>query len=230
MSIDAILFDLDGTLHDRAVTLRAWLAGHVRQLGLPGGYAARFLALEDHGYRPKAEVIPQLVQEFGLPHAPRTLLDTYAGHVQHAVPMAHAHDVLRELRARGVRVGIVTNGWEDLQRTCVQTCGLTGLIDDLVISKAVGLSKPDPSIYRLALRRLGVRADQAWFVGDSPRNDIAGPQAVGLRAAWLPTTHPLRGEVPDATLRDLRGVLSLPGLPVPGSGRAASLPPQPAEG
>ncbi|MDR6220370.1 hypothetical protein [Deinococcus soli (ex Cha et al. 2016)] len=99
MSIDAILFDLDGTLHDRAVTLRAWLAGHVRQFGLPDGYVARFLELEDHGYRPKAEVIPQLVQEFALPHDPRTLLDTYAGHVQHAVPMAHAHDVLRELRA-----------------------------------------------------------------------------------------------------------------------------------
>lgn len=209
----AVLFDLDGTLHDRAVTLRAWLAGDVRQFGLPDGYAGRFLALEDHGYRPKAEVIPQLVQEFALPHDPRSLLDTYAGHVQHAVPMAHAHAVLRDLRARGVRVGVVTNGWGDLQRTCVEVCGLSELIDDLVISKAVGLGKPDPAIYRLALDRLGVTADQAWFVGDSPRNDIAGPQAVGLRAAWLPTTHPLRGEVPDATLRDLRDILTLPGLP-----------------
>ena len=47
----------------------------------------------------------------------RGLLDTYAGHVRHAVPMAHAHAVLRQLRARGVRVGVVTNGWADLQRT-----------------------------------------------------------------------------------------------------------------
>ncbi|AWT34892.1 hypothetical protein GCM10008956_24230 [Deinococcus arenae] len=217
----AVLFDLDGTLHDRAVTLRAWLAGHVRQFGLPDGYAGRFLELEDHGYRPKAEVIPQLVQEFALPHDPRSLLDTYAGHVRHAVPMAHAHPVLGDLRARGVRVGVITNGWGDLQRTCVEVCGLTGLIDDLVISKVVGLSKPDPAIYRLALDRLGVRADQAWFVGDSPRNDIAGPQVVGLRAAWLPTTHPLRGEVPDATLRDLRDVLTLPGLPHPAVTRPA---------
>ena len=93
-STRAVLFDLDGTLHDRAVTLRAWLAGHVQQFCLPDGYAARFLALEDHGYRPKAEVIPRLVQEFNLPHDPRTLLDTYAGHVRHAVPMAHAHAVL----------------------------------------------------------------------------------------------------------------------------------------
>jgi len=217
----AVLFDLDGTLHDRAVTLRAWLAGHVRQFGLPDGYAGRFLELEDHGYRPKAEVIPQLVQEFALPHDPRSLLDTYAGHVRHAVPMAHAHPVLRDLRAQGVRVGVVTNGWGDLQPTCVEVCGLSGLIDDLVISKVVGLGKPDPAIYRLALDRLGVRADQAWFVGDSPRNDIAGPQAVGLRAAWLPTTHPLRGEVPDATLRDLRDVLTLPGLPYPAVTRPA---------
>lgn len=149
------------------------------------------------------------MQELDLPHDPQTLLDTCAHHVRHAVPMPHAHAVLRELRARGVRTGIVTNGWEDLQRTCADRCGLTDLTDDLVISKAVGLSKPDPAIYRLALNRLGVSAAHTWFVGDSPRNDIAGPQAVGLRAAWLPTTHPLQGEVPDVILRDLRDVLGL---------------------
>lgn len=209
MSIHAVLFDLDGTLHDRAATLRAWLAEHTRQFDLPDTYAPRFLELEDHGYRPKAQVIPQLVQELGLPHDPQTLLDTYAHHVRHAVPMPHAHTVLRELRARGVRTGIVTNGWEDLQRTCADRCGLTDLTDDLVISRAVGLSKPDPAIYQLALNRLGVSAQHTWFVGDSPRNDIAGPQAVGLRAAWLPTTHPLQGEVPDAVLGDLRDVLGL---------------------
>ncbi|WP_241899809.1 HAD family hydrolase [Deinococcus sp. UR1] len=158
MSIHAILFDLDGTLHDRAATLRAWLAEHTRQFGLPDTYAPRFLELEDHGYRPKAQVIPQLVQELGLPHDPQTLLDTYAHHVRHAVPMPHAHAVLRELRARGVRVGVVTNGWEDLQRACADRCGLTDLTDDLVISRAVGLSKPDPAIYQLALNRLGVSA------------------------------------------------------------------------
>ena len=46
-------------------------------------------------------------------------------------------------------------------------------------------------------------------MGDSPRNDVAGPQTAGLRAAFLPTGHALNEERPDAVLRDLRDVLSL---------------------
>ena len=82
-------------------------------------------------------------------------------------------------------------------------------MDDVVISKVVGLSKPDPAIYRLALHRLGVDAAETWFVGDSPSNDIAGPQAVGLRAAFLGTGPALAGERPDTVLSDLRDVLRL---------------------
>ncbi|WP_216319089.1 HAD family hydrolase [Deinococcus aestuarii] len=208
----AVLFDLDGTLHDRAATLRGWLTGHVERHALPAGYAERFTVLDDLGYRPKREVMPLLVREFGLTHDPRALLDDFSVHsLADPVPMPHAHDVLWELRARGVLVGVVTNGWVEAQTACLERCGLAGLVDDVVISKRVGLSKPDPAIYTLALERLGVTAADAWFVGDSPRNDVWGPQQVGLRAAFLPTGHALKGEVPDALLGDLRDVLSLPG-------------------
>ncbi|BDP41826.1 hypothetical protein DAETH_17950 [Deinococcus aetherius] len=209
----AVLFDLDGTLHDRAATVRGWLAGHMERHGLPDGYAERFTVLDDLGYRPKREVIPLLVSEFALTHDPQTLLDDFSAHSLAApVAMLHAHDVLRELRRRGVLVGVVTNGWVEAQTACLERTGLAGLVDDVVISRGVGLSKPDPAIYTLALGRLGVGVADAWFVGDSPRNDVWGPQQVGLRAAYLPTGHPLEGEVPDAVLGDLRDVLGLAGL------------------
>lgn len=180
------------------------------RFGLPSGYAGRFLELDDFGYRPKREVLPLLVREFDLPHPPETLLDDFSATFLDApVVMAHAHDVLRKLRARGVRTGIVTNGWVGAQTACLEGCGLTPLVDEVMISHGVGLSKPDPAIYHLALARLGVAADETWFVGDSPRNDVWGAQAVGLRAAYLPTGHPLTGETPDAVLEDLRGVLAL---------------------
>lgn len=208
--LKALLFDLDGTLHDRNATARRWLGGHVQRFDLPSAYAARFVELDDFGYRPKVEVMPLLVQEFELTHPVQALLDDFAAHFMAApVPMLHAHAVLRELRARGVRLGIVTNGWPEVQTACLNGCGLTELVDDVVISKAVGLSKPDPAIYHLALERLGVTAAATWFVGDSPRNDVAGPQGVGLRAAFLPTGHALAGERPDAVLTDLRDVLAL---------------------
>ena len=73
----AVLFDLDGTLHDRNATIRDWLEVHRREFALPGAYSARFLKLDDYGYRSKREVMTRLVDELGLPHAVDTLLDTY---------------------------------------------------------------------------------------------------------------------------------------------------------
>lgn len=205
----AVLFDLDGTLHDRNATIRDWLEVHRQEFALPESYAARFLELDDYGYRSKREVITRLVEELRLPHAVDTLLDTYWSHLNHARVMPYTHEVLHELRQRGVRVGIVTNGWKEAQSRCLEVCELEELADDVVISKVVGLSKPDPAIYRLAPERLGAEVHSTWFVGDSPRNDIWGPQQIGLRAAWLPTGHAMDEEIPDAVLHDLRDVLLL---------------------
>lgn len=186
------------------------MAGHVKRHGLPAGYAARFTELDDFGYRPKREIMPQLVRELGLTHDPDALLADFSEYSLAApVPMPHAHDLLRELRTRGLRIGVVTNGWVEAQTRCLEGTGLAPLVDDVVISKGVGLSKPDPAIYALALARLGVGAADAWFVGDSPHNDVWGPQQIDLRAAYLPTGHALAGETPDAVLRDLRDVLAL---------------------
>lgn len=154
--------------------------------------------------------MPQLVEEFGLPHSAQTLFEDFWTHLDHPQVMPHAGEVLERLRVRGVRVSVVTNGWEAAQIRCLRGCGLEALVNDVVISKGVGLSKPDPRIYALALERLGVEASACWFVGDSPRNDVWGPQQVGLRAAYLPTGHPLGSERPDAVLSDLRDVLELP--------------------
>jgi putative hydrolase of the HAD superfamily len=153
------------------------------------------------------------VRELGLSHDPDALLaDFLETSLAAPVAMPHAHDVLRELRTRGLLIGVVTNGWVEAQTLCLDRSGLAPLVDDVVISKGVGLSKPGPAIYTLALARLGVGAADAWFVGDSPRNDVWGPQQVDLRAAYLPTGHALKGETPDAVLRDLRDVPELADL------------------
>lgn len=208
--VKAVLFDLDGTLHDRNATIRHWLAEHMERFDLPASYAARFLELDDFGYRSKSKVMPQLVQEFNLPHHPDDLLADFSDRAFSAPePMPHTFEILRALRAQGIRIGIVTNGWREKQMQTLQGLGLPELVDDVVISQVVGLGKPDPRIYQLALEQLGVTAAEAWFVGDSPRNDIWGPQQLGLRTAFLPTGHALQGERPEVILQDLRGVLQL---------------------
>lgn len=208
-AVKAVLFDLDGTLHDRNATIRRWLEGHLQQFALPGGYAARFLELDDFGYRSKGEVFPQLIQEFGLTHPAEDLLRHYSTALDVAQVMPHALEVLGQLRQMDIRTGIVTNGWHEAQTLCLRNCGLDVLVDAVLISQTAGFSKPDPRLYALALERLQVMASQTWFVGDSPRNDIWGPQQLGIRAAYLPTGHALAGEKPEAILNDLRDVLRL---------------------
>jgi putative hydrolase of the HAD superfamily len=60
-----------------------------------------------------------------------------------------------------------------------------GLFDSTVFSCSVGLRKPDPAIYRLALGELGVEPGEALFVGDGANDELAGAERVGMRAALI---------------------------------------------
>ena len=211
VTFSAVLFDLDGTLHDRAETVRRYLAGHVRRFDLPEGYAERWTVLDDLGYRSKPEVFPQLVAEFGLKHDPQVLLQDFGDHAwADCQLMPHSHEVLAELRQCGLKLGLVTNGWSEKQWQCMAGLGLADDFDTVIVSREVGCSKPEPRIYALALEQLGVQAAQTLFVGDSPLNDVAGPQSAGMKAALFPGGHALPGHIrPDYVLTDLRGVLGI---------------------
>jgi len=65
------------------------------------------------------------------------------------------------------------------------TFGLWPHVDVLVTSEECRTTKPDPAIFRVALERLGVAADEAAMVGDSWQNDIVGATQCGIRAIWL---------------------------------------------
>lgn len=213
-----MLFDLDGTLHDRPRTVRRYLEGHVERFSLPDGYAERWTELDDFGYRPKAEVFALLVQEFGVKHGPATLLQDFHDHAGADCQLTpHTLEVLDTLRQGGLKLGLVTNGESGKQRQCLSSLGLDDAFGAVLISEELGFGKPDPRVYAAALNSLRLPASEVLFVGDSPRNDVAGPQAAGLRAAWLPTSHPLPQDVtPDFVLDDLTHLLKLLPAATPG--------------
>jgi putative hydrolase of the HAD superfamily len=210
-SIQAVLFDLDGTLHDRAATIQMYLAGHLERFPAESGYAERFTVLDDFGYVHKRTVFARLVQEFSLPHAPEALYQDFLNHAWAApVLMPGACEVLGALRAAGIRTDVVSKGQTDKQRLCLHRLDLTRRLDTVLISEETGLAKPDPRIYITALERLGIPASQTLFVGDSPVNDIQGPQRAGLWAAYLPTSHPLLSDIqPEFILNHLNDVLRI---------------------
>jgi epoxide hydrolase-like predicted phosphatase len=79
------------------------------------------------------------------------------------------------------KVGLLSNAWNDLRQVLRERFGFDGLFDDLVISAEVGLAKPDPRIFHLAVQRLGVQPAEAVFVDDVLAN-VQAAQEVGLNA------------------------------------------------
>jgi len=136
------------------------------------------------------------------------------------VPGAPA--VLRALRRRGYRLGLVSNtpwGTPDyLWRGQLQRFGLAECFETTCFSSDVGSRKPDPRIFRTALEALGVAAGRALFVGDEPEADVRGARRAGLRAAWVrrrgePPDFPAE-EAPDLVIQHLADLLDhLPGPP-----------------
>ncbi len=92
--------------------------------------------------------------------------------------------VLSACRERGLVLGIVSNWDSRLPRIC-EALGLTPKVDFVLASAVVGVAKPDPQIFHLALRRAGVAAAEAVHVGDSLQEDVRGATAAGLKALWL---------------------------------------------
>ncbi len=86
-------------------------------------------------------------------------------------------DALRRWKGR-VALGLISNAWSGL-REVLRRLGLLELFDAVVISAEVGRMKPDPEIFRLTLRRLGVAPEAAAFVDDLPEN-VQAARALGL--------------------------------------------------
>jgi len=99
-----------------------------------------------------------------------------------------ARDGLRALAATGVRLGIISNadgliGQRLAELEILQVGPGPGVAVECVIdSGAVGVSKPDPRIFRLALEAMAIEPGDAWYVGDMPGIDVVGARAAGLHA------------------------------------------------
>jgi putative hydrolase of the HAD superfamily len=88
-------------------------------------------------------------------------------------------DTLNELRARGVKVGLISNCTEEVAELWPET-DFARLFDFAVFSATAGLAKPDAAIYRLAARGLGVEPSDCLFVGDGANDELRGARDVGM--------------------------------------------------
>jgi putative hydrolase of the HAD superfamily len=114
--------------------------------------------------------------------------------------LAKSRSILERLHDR-FRLGVISNFYGNVHLLLAEAA-IAPLLSAIIDSTRVGVSKPDPAIFRMALEQVGCAASEAMYVGDSFEKDIVGAHATGLRTAWL--VGAANRSCPDTTLVDLR--------------------------
>lgn len=182
----AVIFDLWDTLvdfpaEDSAVLQRTWAE---RLTVDPDDFSRRWRAL-----RRERESGGSLADSFRAAGVNEALVEEFCAMRRDftrraLVPRPSAVETLRELRRRGLRLGLISVCSDDVPALWEET-QFAGLFDSLVFSATCRLLKPDPEIYLLSCRELGVEPREALFVGDGANDELAGAERVGIRAVLI---------------------------------------------
>ncbi|KZE63964.1 L-2-haloalkanoic acid dehalogenase [Fictibacillus phosphorivorans] len=209
--IKAVLFDLDGTLLDRDTSVKKFVEDQHTRLSsvlshIPKKiFAEKFIELEQNGYVWKDKVYQKLADELAVRRMPPgELLEDYLTHFKHhCTPFPNLVNMLDELKKKGLRLGLVTNGYGVFQNDTIKALEIKEYFDTILISEMEGLSKPDPLLFERAAERLNVKTEECMFVGDHPKNDVEAAKNTGMLAVWKTSPYWDEAEAADYRINDL---------------------------
>jgi len=95
------------------------------------------------------------------------------------------HEAIDALKARGVKLALVTNGAAETQRAKIVRFALAHRFDHIQIEGEHGFGKPDERAYTHAMEALGVTARDTWMIGDNLEWEVVTPQRLGIYAIWM---------------------------------------------
>lgn len=121
--------------------------------------------------------------------------------------------MLTRLKAAGMKLAILSNGEPDMLDAAVKGAGIDGVLDHVLSVEAVGIYKPHPSVYQLAIDRLGVSAAAVSFQSSNAW-DVNGASSFGLRPVWINRFGAPAERLPGGAeheMADLKGLANLIG-------------------
>jgi 2-haloacid dehalogenase len=122
-----------------------------------------------------------------------------------------ARDSLARLRSAGLKTAILSNGAPAMLDSAVASADLGGVLDAVLSVEDVGIYKPHPSVYRLAVDRLGVPAGRICFMSSNGW-DARGAAAYGFRVVWVNRFGQLPNRLPEDPVAVVASLDALPGL------------------
>lgn len=202
--LKAVGFDLDGTLFDHrgsaseavnaffcelgvepsALARRIWFDAEEAQLE---HWRAGHLSFQDQRRNRLRTVLPHLAVPVPENNSSLDLLfEKYLGAYRAAWrPFSDSVATLVALRRAGMRLGVLTNGTEQQQIDKLRITGLYDLVDVVCTSEVLKVQKPARRAFHVLAAQLGVLLEEYVFVGDNPKQDVAGARFAGMHAVLI---------------------------------------------
>ncbi len=194
----AVLWDLDETLYSRRDTARQVFPGMFRQCLYPdrseefiAEAVAYMMTRVKRNSMTHEDAFQALLARYpsDKPYVRQRCIDYYYARMRDFVsPSQEAVGIIKKLKARGLKMAIVTNVVPELlehQKKKVAALGIAELFDVIVYSAELGVHKPDRRIFDHAAKLLGVTNGECLFVGDDPDSDVAGARGADMEVVWL---------------------------------------------
>lgn len=204
--LQAVLFDLDDTLHDDTTAYHNAAEEVAHEVAAEHGIDAAVLKAaylaQSEGFwkrltadqlrtrlsKLRFELWHSALQNVGLDDAAlaeRSAANYHLYRKRHLALFPGALDLLRSLRARGIKLGILTNGVSETHHEKIALLELTQWFDAIFLADEVGMVKPDPLLFAHACQKLQAPPAASAMVGDRYERDIVGALDAGLFTIWM---------------------------------------------
>lgn len=220
----AVLFDLDGTILDfekseetalKKTFLRHGIPLTEEQVLLYKSVNRKWWKMLAEKKVSKEEVVVARFEEFlgeiGSFLDPEKMAKEYLEFLsEEAYFLPGAEGFLKELKRNGFRMAAVTNGVRFVQERRSKKLGLERFFEFVLTSEEVGVEKPDPRIFWIALERMGLKKEDALYVGDDPASDLEGARNAGIDFVLFSPSGDVSREFPVVrNFEELREILRI---------------------
>ena len=178
-----VIFDLDDTLYSEKQYVRSGYKAVAKLLG-DEALADSLWTYFENG----KPAIDELLNELGCMGRKEECLEAYREQIPEITLYDGVVDLILELKSRGIKVGIITDGRVSGQKRKLQALGLDKLIDDIIITDELGgtrFRKPCDIAFRIMQCRWGLPFEQMVYVGDNAEKDFQAPKQLGMRSVFF---------------------------------------------
>ena len=213
--IKGAVFDLDHTLFDRYETQKLCVNGFCQHFDVSEGMTDEKIchileyADKTHNHLGWENIFEYIVNLGVFKNAPT--FEDYCAFIKgnfhlYAVPYDFTELMLKNLKDKGLKLGLITNGPSQLQRKKLEMLDLEKYFDEIIVSGELGEEKPSTKPFEVMAERLKMNPSELVYVGDNPKNDVEPSRKAGYTPIWVMTTSYWlfpEIEVPEFCIKDV---------------------------